>query len=53
LEVRVGIGYDILLEIVSEDGSYYYSNSFYLEKEKGLMKYVHFLTDKISVALNL
>jgi hypothetical protein len=50
---QVWFSHDILLEIVSKDGSYYYSNSFYLEKEKGLMKYIHFLTDKISVALNL
>ncbi len=50
---QVWFSHDVLIDIVSEDGSYYYSNSFYLEKEQGLMKYIHLLTDKISLALNL
>lgn len=50
---QVWFSHEILIEIVSEDGSYYYSNSFYLEKEEGLIKYIHLLTDKLSVALNL
>ncbi|MGC8812220.1 MAG: hypothetical protein ACP5O8_01375 [Candidatus Aenigmatarchaeota archaeon] len=52
-EPQVWFSHDILVEIVSEDGSYYYSNSFSLEKEQGLIKYIHLLTDKISVAFNL
>ncbi|MCS7106096.1 MAG: hypothetical protein NZ942_02155, partial [Candidatus Aenigmarchaeota archaeon] len=50
---QVWFPHEITVEIVNEDGSYYHSNSFYLEKEKGLLKYVNLIIDKISVALNL
>ncbi|MEM7825822.1 MAG: hypothetical protein QW412_03115 [Candidatus Aenigmatarchaeota archaeon] len=50
---QVWLSHNILIEIVSEDGNYYYSNSFNLEKEEGLIKYLHLLTDKLSVIFNL
>ncbi|MEM5834272.1 MAG: hypothetical protein QXQ69_00275 [Candidatus Aenigmatarchaeota archaeon] len=50
---QVWFPHEIKLEIVSEDGNYYYSNLFYLEKEEGLIKYINQIKDKLSVALNL
>jgi len=43
----------VKINVFTEDGSYYSSSNFYLKKEKGLLKYLHMLYDKLSLIFNL
>jgi hypothetical protein len=52
-KTEVWIPHEIVLGIVTKDGKYYSSYSFKLEKERGLWKFIHYITDKLSVLLNL
>lgn len=52
-EAPVLLPQNITIEVVSEDGSYYYSNSYALQKESGILKYFHYLTDWLSLVLNI
>lgn len=49
----VWLSHNITIDVVTEDGGYYSTNSFSLQREKGILKYIHYLTDKLSLILNL
>jgi hypothetical protein len=49
---NVWMPHEMAIDIVTEDGKYYSTYSFKLKKEKGLLKYIHYLTDKLSLLLN-
>ncbi len=42
----------VKLNVFTEDGKYYFSKTFELKKEKGLLKYLHMIYDKLSLILN-
>ena len=48
-EADVWFPYDITIDVVTDDGKYYSTFSFNLQKEKGLWKYIHYLTDKLDL----
>jgi len=52
-EPTVWMSQEISLEVVTADGKYRSVKQFQLEKETGLLKYVHYLEDRIRLLLNL
>jgi hypothetical protein len=49
---EVWVPHEITLGIVTEDGEYYSSHSFMLKKERGILKYIHYVIDKLSMLLS-
>lgn len=52
-KAEVWTSHRITIEVVTEDGRYYTAKSFLLQKEKGIWKYIHYITDWLSLKLNL
>lgn len=48
-ESDVWLSHDMNIDVFTEDGKYYSTFSFNLQKEKGLEKYVNYITDKLSL----
>jgi len=51
-EAPVWLPQNITIDIVTEDGNYHSAAQFLLQKEAGIMKYIHYLTDKLILLLN-
>lgn len=52
-EASAWLSPNITIEVVTEDGRYHSVSQFSLQKEEGILKYIHYLTDKLSLVLNL
>jgi hypothetical protein len=52
-EASVWFSHNVTIDVVTEDGKYYSTLSFNLQKEKGFEKYFHYVTDRLNLLLNL
>lgn len=52
-EASVWLPHKMTVEVVTEDGMYHSIDQFLLQKEEGILKYIHYLTDKLSLVLNI